>query len=1258
MLIDDLQSYEYRYEVYLCQAYSPYSIIASLSGGLYNQRIKHQLMGIDEFSGTISKYWNDTPDIENDNYDLVVAGKVLLIERYIDTTLDSSQYFKIVQCEEEVEVSICKNFTAYSLEYSMNKTKVREFTYSGVAIYDSVNPWNSATPCIVNYLFEEALLGTWDVNTISASLLGTYRTFDISEDTVYGVIKQIQDQWNCVFIFDTVSQEVDILDYASLNGKTGLILSDENYLNKITNQIKIDEIITRLYVKGTDPITVSSHSITGQSYIDDFSYFTSSTYMSAGLLSAWDTYDDVVTANTTNFTSYLSSLTTKQLALATLQDDLSTLNTDLNILKDKEDGAMKNSGTYDGHTYTYWHSLVISKEAEITSKESAITSKNNEITVVEGQLATIRSNVSYANNFTTDQLKELLSFVNEDTVSFDTDDGEELLELGTALLTVKAQPPIEFELDMIDIFSCQSESFTWDKLTIGYQIDLMSERISLQTSPRITLIEHDIDNQDLKITVSNKMYYNDDLNYVTSIFEKSKQTANLVGNERDIYKEYNSDKLNILTNTSDINAANNNIILGSGTLLSERGMYMRDADTDLGQMRILGNRILFSSDAWATYSLAITHEGICTDGTFKLYSANKVGSNNITTINGNGIAIYGSGTVGEGIIIKNLADATVFSLDTSGNIVMNGGTLTITTGLPTTQLSDGSKFLRDDISYNEVSINSTTGLQVLKKSGGATKATVTLNATTGLSMFNASSTPTFQLDTNGNIEMTGSITMTGGSISWADVGHDPTIATAQSTAENAQTAANNAQSSANTANALLADIASDNKLTPVEKIALKKEWDAILSEKTLNDTQADTFSVSKTDYGTKYNALYAYVVTDNGLLTSLTTTTDITGSTFRSKFKDYYDARTNLLNAIADKARTLANTAQSTANTAVSNAATAQSSANTANSLLSDIASDSKLTPVEKIALKKEWDAIVEEKGLNVTQASNFGVSSTSYVTKYDLLYAYVVTDNSLLTNLTTTNDITGTTFRSKFKDYYDARTNLLNAIATEAKRLAGVAQTDLEKIANGKYSGGTFFNNDIVQSGTVLTNSCGITNDDGSDRHQYVSGVINPSYANAGTDIRIWAGDTYANRASAKFRVNQNGDLVATSATISGTINASAGTFSGSITSSATITGGTIQTASSGARVVINSSGMVSYLTGTTKHGIFIDPNYSDLIVYNNGNEMFKVYNSGTGEITLQAWGNSFLNYNDGDNTTYPLGEWDFSSVGCTVSGLTVKFA
>ena len=133
---------------------------------------------------------------------------------------------------------------------------------------------------------------------------------------------------------------------------------------------------------------------------------------------------------------------------------------------------------------------------------------------------------------------------------------------------------------------------------------------------------------------------------------------------------------------------------------------------------------------------------------------------------------------------------------------------------------------------------------------------------------------------------------------------------AQADATNAQNSANKAQADATKANQSIADLSNDNLVTPNEKLDLKKEWEVIVAEKPKNDAQADKFGVSKTTYGTAYNALNTYLTP---ILANLTTNSAIVGQTMRDTFKTYYSARTDLLNAIASKAKDLADNAQDTA---------------------------------------------------------------------------------------------------------------------------------------------------------------------------------------------------------------------------------------------------------------------------------------------------------------------------------------------------------
>ena len=119
-----------------------------------------------------------------------------------------------------------------------------------------------------------------------------------------------------------------------------------------------------------------------------------------------------------------------------------------------------------------------------------------------------------------------------------------------------------------------------------------------------------------------------------------------------------------------------------------------------------------------------------------------------------------------------------------------------------------------------------------------------------------------------------------------------------------------AQADANKANQSIADLSNDNLVTPNEKLDLKKEWEIIVAEKPKNDAQADKFGVSKVAYGTAYTALDTYL---KPILASTTTNSAIVGQTMRDTFKAYYTARTDLLNAIASKAKELADNAQDTA---------------------------------------------------------------------------------------------------------------------------------------------------------------------------------------------------------------------------------------------------------------------------------------------------------------------------------------------------------
>jgi len=141
-----------------------------------------------------------------------------------------------------------------------------------------------------------------------------------------------------------------------------------------------------------------------------------------------------------------------------------------------------------------------------------------------------------------------------------------------------------------------------------------------------------------------------------------------------------------------------------------------------------------------------------------------------------------------------------------------------------------------------------------------------------------------------------------------------TVMDIETAVTNFNTAITTTNSHVTTINNTLADIANDAKLTAGEKQAIKREWEVIVSEKTSLSDQADAFGISKETYINKYNTLNTYLnePVESALLTNLTTTSNITSSTFTTKFKEYYTAKIDLLTALSAKAKYIADSKMGT----------------------------------------------------------------------------------------------------------------------------------------------------------------------------------------------------------------------------------------------------------------------------------------------------------------------------------------------------------
>ena len=306
---------------------------------------------------------------------------------------------------------------------------------------------------------------------------------------------------------------------------------------------------------------------------------------------------------------------------------------------------------------------------------------------------------------------------------------------------------------------------------------------------------------------------------------------------------------------------------------------------------------------------------------------------------------------------------------------------------------------------------------------------------------------------------------------------------AQQNAEAAAETASNAQKKAETANALLSDIANDNKLTPQEKQQAKKEWDAIVAEKPLNEASAKNYGIDTTKYTDAYNKLESYL---KPLLENLAKTSDIKGSDFRNVFNVYYTERTNLLNAISSKAKQLADNAQTKADAANTLATQANKAATKAQSAIDAMNNDSIFDVTEKQSIRTEWECISGNANTTTTtggangsykkaclMAESVGLAYGDLTTKFGALRTYL-NGLALYTDSNTSN-FSRTTLATNFANYYNAETALIAEVQkkiVDDVQIGGVNLIDdTDKGSHGRFVG---YNGSSVLSGTATVEEFG----------------------------------------------------------------------------------------------------------------------------------------------------------------------------------------
>lgn len=684
-------------------------------GNIINLKYSPRFNALSELSFTAFEYINgdDSDGTQMPYYPYLVNRKLVYVEEF--------GYFQITKNEEHGDgKKKYKDITCQSLEVQlvMRPLGVLKGTYK---LYDPITPAGTLLQRIVDNLPD------WSILNVDASIAVKYRTFDITDSTVYKfLMTDVEEAYECVFEFDTVNKTISAYDRATATTNTDIYMSYQNLIKNIKLEEIYDEMVTSLEVSGAGDLSINQVNPLGNDKIYNFTHYKSTEWMSQDLMDAITAWEVLVTANQPVYASTLTDLLDNNEILINLNGELVTLQGELSALDNVK--IVKIQG---GLSLTSINAEIVAKQLEITNKNAEIVGVEATITTLINQLTAINTLISFEENFTIAQIEELQpyivqsSYTNENFIQTSTMSNVEIQEQAQALydqavgiLARISEPRYNFDVNSVTFPLIKDFLIFTNQLVLGAVINL-EIKPDVISYPVLLGFDLEYDNpENFKLIFGNRLrldnsafQYSDLMNSAIS----SATTTRLSSQGWSTSASYVNNTVNTFINSA-LDAAVNNVVSGSAqnmtlTAAGLRGRQMLpDGTYDPKQLWMVNNMLAFSDDGFDTAKLALGEISLPGGGT--------------------GFGVVGSYLIGNVIAGNSLTitnDNSTFLLDGAGATLTNA-TLSVQN------------------LTNKIFLDPINGLKIQSTSGGVT-------------------TDRFYADTSGNLHISGILDAASGNFS-------------------------------------------------------------------------------------------------------------------------------------------------------------------------------------------------------------------------------------------------------------------------------------------------------------------------------------------------------------------------------------------------------------------------------------------------------------------------------------------------------------
>ena len=476
-----------------------------------------KLCDLDEAKLTVHKYYYS-------NIDKIKLGFYLYDEIKPERIITLNNRKFIIKSVEEDDKNKIKILLCYAKQKKLEKNTI---SVEDLGFYLMDSDEDQGIFSLDEYMYEETgwRFGHID-NEVRYNSNGEPRLRwqeSVEEDWYTYLNSTLAKQYNCITVFDDEHGLVNLYAIDNFGDDLKIFLSYDNYLKELSRTDNSSDIVTKLKLIGNEEkCHIEDANPTGLNYIENYSYFIESGDMSNELITALNTYDEMVKERTITWKELNTQLLEKQNELTIKKNEEYMAIENYKAQKKSYDYYASKVGTSEDSTGAYT-SLAEQLAPIVAQYKEDVERLYLEVKNLEEDIANLNASIKQINIlcrkptatdsngnliFNQQLLDELKLFIYSDTYADDSFyDAEEMLEVGKRNLELSCKPTVSWNISVAD-FTARlriPNRVKWNgTLGLGDVIGLYDTETGEETFVYVIEYTKDFKSKSLSLTLSNK----------------------------------------------------------------------------------------------------------------------------------------------------------------------------------------------------------------------------------------------------------------------------------------------------------------------------------------------------------------------------------------------------------------------------------------------------------------------------------------------------------------------------------------------------------------------------------------------------------------------------------------------------------------------------------------------------------------------------------------------------------------------------------